>query len=79
MKYDQNFFENLVAEIIARFLLGAIGAIVAITLPFRYLGSGLTRGWFDVWETLGWRSLAIPIAGRLFYAILGIRKGPGVI
>lgn len=65
------FFDNLIAEVVARFIIGVvIGGFVTIwMLP-------------DIaffWKDAGWTPLLIPLGAGFLAALMGVRRGPGII
>jgi uncharacterized membrane protein YbjE (DUF340 family) len=71
MRIKREFLENLIAELIARFLIGAVVAVLVLFASVRYFPAQILD--------MGWYAFAIPLAAGAIAALLGVRKGPGVI
>ena len=71
MRTRRDILENLVAELIARFIIGAvIGGAMGLWLLPRFVRYGAGSLWY---------LLGCTIVVGLFSAIWGVRKGPGPI
>lgn len=71
MRYKREIFENLIAEIVARFVIG-FGAAA-------FFGFWMLPDIAGYWDDVGWRILLAPAAVGALFAALGVRNGPGVI
>lgn len=71
MRPRREFLENLLAELVARFVIGgAVAGLVAF-----WLLPDIAR----LWEDAGWCLFLAPAAIGVIFSVFGIRKGPGVI
>ena len=72
MRNKREFFENFLAEVIARLIVGACAAGFVFAYYLPSIAGGYSEPEF-------WFVMAVPIGAGIHYAIFGTRKGPGLM